>query len=139
LVAWLLAPDDLRLGRGDDRNRTGVDGFAARRKALLSACLSGARGSQVFSGALKKRSYWESFGRGADSRVALQFTTKRGWQGPKSDFRWGPGSLDRQSRLRPRRRPRTAPAIGPPAAACGATPSTSAGRSCRSRRGLARA
>ena len=26
---------------GDDRNRTGVDGFAVRRKTLLSAYLSG--------------------------------------------------------------------------------------------------
>ena len=54
---------------GDDRNRTGVDGFAVRRNAVLSAYLSGFRGPQVLSGALKKRSCWESFGRAAGCAV----------------------------------------------------------------------
>jgi hypothetical protein len=48
--------------RGDDRNRTGVDGFAVRRKAVLLAYLSRFRRRQVLSGALKKRSCWESLG-----------------------------------------------------------------------------
>jgi hypothetical protein len=39
--------------RSDDRNRTGVDGFAVRRKAALSAYLSGFRGCRVLSGALQ--------------------------------------------------------------------------------------
>jgi len=51
--------------RGDDRNRTGVDGFAVRPKMQFLAYLSGFQGSRVFSGALVKRSVWESLGRGA--------------------------------------------------------------------------
>jgi hypothetical protein len=49
--------------KGDDRNRTGVDGFAVRRKAVLSAYLSGFRRPQMPSAALKKRSVGESLGR----------------------------------------------------------------------------
>lgn len=51
---------------GVDRNRTGADGFAVRGKGVLLAYLSGSRGPQVLSGALKKRSCWESFGRVRD-------------------------------------------------------------------------
>jgi hypothetical protein len=52
-----------RLVRGDDRNRTGVDGFAVRHKGVLSAYLRRFRGPQMLSGALKKRSVGESLGR----------------------------------------------------------------------------
>ena len=48
---------------GDDRNRTGVDGFAVRPRTLFSAYLSGFRGCQALSGALKTLvlgEFWES-------------------------------------------------------------------------------
>ncbi len=61
--------------RGDDRNRTGVDGFVVRRNTVLSAYLSGFRERQELSGALKKRSYWESFGRVRDALPAAVTTT----------------------------------------------------------------
>jgi hypothetical protein len=41
--------------KGDDRNRTGVDGFAAFPKVRFLAYLSGSRGPTVLSGALRKR------------------------------------------------------------------------------------
>jgi hypothetical protein len=48
---------------GDDRNRTGVDGFAVRLRTPLCTYLSGFRRPQVLSGAPKKRSGGESLGR----------------------------------------------------------------------------
>jgi hypothetical protein len=63
--------------RGDDRNRTGVDGFAVRRKAVLSASLFG---FPRLPGALRcpsKSFVWGEFGESEDSLVlrvaALQF------------------------------------------------------------------
>ena len=64
LNAYLKAASEQAVShRGDDRNRTGVDGFAVRRKRRLLASVSGFRGPQVLSGALRSRSVWESPGR----------------------------------------------------------------------------
>jgi hypothetical protein len=48
--------------RGDDRNRTGVNGFAVLPEVPFSAYLSGFRGPQVLSDAPKKRSNGEPLG-----------------------------------------------------------------------------
>jgi hypothetical protein len=48
--------EDLQIGLADDRNRTGVDGFAGLQEGWFFAYLGGFRGPQMLSGALGKRS-----------------------------------------------------------------------------------
>jgi hypothetical protein len=64
-----------------------VDGFAVRRKALLSAYLSGFQGSRVLSGTLKKRSVGESFGRVPDKPLRAAIRDQGGRPGPNRGLR----------------------------------------------------
>jgi hypothetical protein len=70
-MLWFRRKTPPDRGKGDDRNRTGVDGFAVRRNTLLSAYLSGFRRRQVLSGALKNACAGRVLGEWRDGRSVL--------------------------------------------------------------------
>jgi hypothetical protein len=112
LTCFVIGPIGSRLAaigtdtaRGDDRNRTGVDGFAERPTGVFLAFLCGFRGSQVPSDDARNRWFGAPLGRLPDrddsiAGVGTRSTSTVGWPQTSAGLRQIVGDASSASSIR---------------------------------------